>query len=115
MTMNYLEYDLQTKLDGARTARSEHCVRTDHVRGGRLETESRTTGTTRIGDTAFESPRSSRWIGNIRVVEYVEEFGAELSCDALSKPKDLRDGGIHVVVRHPAENVIARGAIASIC
>ena len=62
----------------------------------------------------LESAGSAFRIGNVRMVEYVEEFGAELSGDAFPKAEGLGDRRIHVVVRHAAENIIPGGAIAAI-
>src|SRR5579863_6162569 len=108
------EDELQAQLDGARAARSKHGVGADNIGSGREEPETRARSGAGIRKAGLKSSGAAFRVRDVCMIEDVEELSAELSGHALPEPEGLGDRHIHVVVRQPAENIVACGAVAAI-
>ncbi len=102
-----LKDQLQAQLDRPRSARTEHRVGAGDIGCLIPESETRTARGCGIGKGVV-APGASKRVGDVGMIEKVEGLGAELSGQALLNLEDLRDREIHVVVRHAAEEVVAR-------
>ena len=78
----------QTKLHRARPAGPEQSIGTGHVRRLRPQAEKRASIARRIGILVGAAGSSER-VGDIRVVENVEELGSELRSQTFPKPPIL--------------------------
>src|SRR5260370_24664995 len=107
-----LKDEFQTQLDGAVAARAKDWVESRAVRSGAAATElawhrrsSKCTLAIGTGGTP--------WIGEVRMVEDVEGFSAELCLDSLSEFEALGDGQVYVVKTGVTKDVATHGAECS--
>src|SRR5271166_18229 len=103
-----LERKLQAKLNGATAAGTD-----DRVRGGHVRCRAGTTKASRAGHGRIVVPPTvlpSIGIREVRVVEDVEEFAAELQIVALANRPVFHHRKVHVAVSKIAEGVSSHGS-----
>src|SRR6266478_3424105 len=87
-----LKRELQTKLNRTAAAGANYRVRGGHIRGRARTTERPTRGVI-MGPSILSAER----VGEVRMIEDVEEFYAELSSELLAPLEVLGHGEIHVL------------------
>src|ERR1035438_962586 len=102
------ENKLQAELHRARASRTHGRVGGGHVGSGTTASEA-THG--RIVEA--ETILAAVWVGEVGMVENVEELSPELGAEPLAEMKVLRQREVHVLETGIGENVAAHGAEGS--
>src|SRR5205823_6504086 len=98
--------------NGAWSARSQHRIRTGYIRSLRPETKAGACSPGRIRIRVVAA-RPSEWIGQIGVVQNVEELSTELGSKMLFEIPGLGDRHVPVGEGRTPKNAWTRCAIAS--
>src|SRR5260370_14230006 len=105
MTSARSESQLQTQLNRTRTSRTHGRVGSRNVRSGATATEA-----AHGWIVEAETVLTAVWIGEVRVIENVEELSPELGAHVLAEMPVLRHGEVHVAETGIGENVASHGA-----
>ena len=112
LNRGWLKSELQTKLNRAGATGTNDRVGSSNIWCGTPTTEESAT-TRRI--VVCISVLPAEWIGEIRVIENIEELRTELGSEMLTPLEVLGHGEIHVLESRIAEDVASHGAEGAEC